>query len=108
MKEQKYILKKYDSFNLVHIFECGQCFRWNEQEDGSYTGVFKGNVLNVQKDGNTVIFKGLCNSNIKDVIQKASDSSELANLRHEAKAQAWMNEETSGKAVFDYMVSKGE
>ena len=46
--------------------------------------------------------------NIKDVIQKASDSSELANLRHEAKAQAWMNEETSGKAVFDYMVSKGE
>ena len=46
--------------------------------------------------------------NIKDVIQKASDSAELATLRHEAKAQAWMNEEASGKAVFDYMVSKGD
>ena len=46
--------------------------------------------------------------NIKDVIQKASDSAELAALRHEAKAQAWMNEEASGKAVFDYMVSKGD
>ena len=26
-------------FNLMHIFECGQCFRFNKEEnDGSYTG----------------------------------------------------------------------
>lgn len=24
---------------LPHVFDCGQCFRWNENEDGSYTGV---------------------------------------------------------------------
>ena len=35
MKEQKYILKNQDSFELKDIFECGQCFRWNEQNDGS-------------------------------------------------------------------------
>ena len=40
MKEQKIILKNIDSFTLKDIFECGQCFRWNQQEDGSYLGVF--------------------------------------------------------------------
>lgn len=39
MEEQKYILKNQESFELKDIFECGQCFRWNENEDGSYTGV---------------------------------------------------------------------
>jgi len=34
-------------FNLIHIFECGQCFRWYKQEDGSYTGVAKGKVVNI-------------------------------------------------------------
>ena len=24
-------------FDLDHIFDCGQCFRWNRGEDGSYT-----------------------------------------------------------------------
>lgn len=60
MTEQKYILKNCNSFELKDIFECGQCFRWNEEEDGSYTGVFFGNVLNVKKDDEDVIFEGAC------------------------------------------------
>ena len=68
MKEQTYILKKCKSFELPHIFECGQCFRWNKQNDGSYTGVFKGNVLNVQKQGDTVVFNGICNGDIQEVV----------------------------------------
>ena len=32
---------KSDSFELKDIFECGQCFRWNREENGSYTGVFR-------------------------------------------------------------------
>ena len=50
MKEQLYEINKNKSFNAKHIFECGQCFRWNEQEDGSYTGVFRNNVLNVREN----------------------------------------------------------
>lgn len=34
-------------FSPVHTFECGQCFRWNKQPDGSYTGVVRGRVANV-------------------------------------------------------------
>ena len=63
--EQKYILKSYNAFEPDHIFECGQCFRWNKEQDGSYTGVFKQNVMNVRKENNDVIFTGICNGDIK-------------------------------------------
>ena len=73
MKEQIYEVENVDSFELKDIFDCGQCFRWNEQEDGSYTGVFKGNVLNVKKGGNKVTFKGICNGEIKEVVEDYFD-----------------------------------
>lgn len=34
-------------FNPVHTFECGQCFRWYKEHDGSYTGVVRGKAANV-------------------------------------------------------------
>ena len=73
MKEQKYIIKDIKSFELKDIFDCGQCFRWNEQEDGSYTGVFEENVLNVSKKNNEIIFKGICKKDIKEVVEKYFD-----------------------------------
>ena len=73
MKEQKYEIIDQESFELKDIFDCGQCFRWNEQEDGSYTGVFKGNVLNVKKNDNKIIFEGLVNGDIKDVVYEYFD-----------------------------------
>ena len=73
MKEQKYEIKNIKSFELADIFDCGQCFRWNKQEDGSYTGIFKGNVMNVQKQGDTVIFKGMCTGDIKEIVEEYFD-----------------------------------
>ena len=64
--EQEYILEDCKSFEPEHIFECGQCFRWNKHEDGSYTGIFKENVVNVKKENNRIIFKGVCKENIKE------------------------------------------
>lgn len=73
MKEQKYILTEVKSFELKDIFECGQCFRWNEEEDGSYTGIFDQNVLNVKKEDNQIIFKGICQGDIKETAEKYFD-----------------------------------
>ena len=73
MKEQIYEIKNIDSFELRDIFECGQCFRWDKEYDGSYTGVFKGNVLNVKKEKDNVIFKGMCNGNIKEIVEEYFD-----------------------------------
>ena len=73
MEEQIYKIKNMDSFELKDIFDCGQCFRWNEEDDGSYTGVFKGNVLNVSKNDKEITFKGVCNGNIKDIVEDYFD-----------------------------------
>ena len=70
---QEYLLKSPKSFNLEHIFECGQCFRWNKQPDGSYTGVFKENVLNVKQSGKDFYFKGICNGDIQKIIEDYFD-----------------------------------
>ena len=32
-------------FDLDHIFDCGQCFRWTRNEDGSYTGTAFGRIV---------------------------------------------------------------
>ena len=45
-------------------------------------------------------------TDIKNVIQAASDSPALAEGREEAKRQAWMYIGESGKRVADYMIQK--
>ncbi len=67
---EKYILEKQESFNLKHIFECGQCFRWNKLEDNSYIGVIKDAVINVKEENGKFIFTGsTINGNLKEIIR---------------------------------------
>lgn len=61
----KVIVKGLKDFELPHIFECGQCFRWNKEADNSYTGVAKGKVINVCKQEDRVIFD---NTNKEDFL----------------------------------------
>ncbi len=58
-KGNKIILNKVQDFNLTHMFECGQCFRWNKEEDGSYTGVVENKVINVEQFGDTIVFNNI-------------------------------------------------
>ena len=69
MKEQKYIIKNIDSFELKDIFECGQCFRWNENEDGTYTGVINKGVLTVEKQDKKIIFTGVLDGDIEKIVR---------------------------------------
>ena len=71
--EQEYIVEDVGSFVPEHVFECGQCFRWNQDEDGAYVGVFGNNVVRVKKDGNSVFFRGVCEGNIAEVCQEYFD-----------------------------------
>lgn len=72
MKEQEYKIENIKSFELADIFDCGQCFRWNEEPDGSYTGIFGHNVLNVKEEKDIVI-TGICNGNIEDICKNYFD-----------------------------------
>ena len=50
------LVLKHESFNPTHIFECGQCFNFNIEEDGSYTAVHLGRIINVlQKEDHVII-----------------------------------------------------
>lgn len=68
MKEQKYIIKNCNTFELKDIFECGQCFRFNKQEDESYTGVVGNNVINVKKVDNEVHIKSVGQDNLEELV----------------------------------------
>lgn len=45
--ENSVIVENVKDYNPVHVFECGQSFRWIRQEDGSYIGVASGRVIRV-------------------------------------------------------------
>ena len=64
MKTCEYIYKNVQNFIPKDIFECGQCFRWRVEEDGSYTGVVECGVINVSLVNNNVYFKGYINDKV--------------------------------------------
>ncbi len=57
------VLKNQEDFEPKHIFECGQCFRWDKEKDDSYTIVAFDKVINVSKKDNDIVFK---NTNLDD------------------------------------------
>lgn len=62
-RDSKVILKNVLEFEPKHIFENGQCFRWEKEEDGSYTIVAKSKVINVSKHEDEIILE---NTNLKE------------------------------------------
>lgn len=76
MKSQEYIIENQESFNLKHIFDCGQCFRWNKQEDESYIGVIKNGVLQVKQEEKKVIFMGICEGSLESFVTDYFDLNE--------------------------------
>ena len=45
------ILYNVTDFDLKQTFMCGQCFRWDSAQDGSYNGVAFGKSLKISTDG---------------------------------------------------------
>ncbi len=65
--DDKIILKDIKDFDPQHIFECGQAFRWNKEEDNSYTTIAYGKVLNVRKDNEDIILTGTNLDDFKNI-----------------------------------------
>ena len=71
--EQKYTLQDQDSFELNHVFDCGQCFRRNQQPDWSYTWIFWKNILNIQKKFDSIIFSWIIDWDIQSIVNQYFD-----------------------------------
>lgn len=66
-KDDNLILENVVDFKLSDIFDCGQCFRWNCREDGSYLGVAFGHALKILQEGNTVTFFNTSREDFDDI-----------------------------------------
>ncbi len=65
---ERYIIENQDSFNIVDIFECGQCFRWNRVDENTYIGVIKGAVIKVNQENNKLTFVGSSTQDFRNTI----------------------------------------
>ncbi len=83
-------------FEPKHVFECGQCFRWLREEDGSYTGVVQGKVINVKKENDLIIFD---NTNKEDFENIWFDYFDLGRNYGEIKNQLKVMDEYLEKAT---------
>jgi len=45
-------------FDLAKTFECGQCFRWEADQNGVYTGVAFGRAASLRREGGSVFISG--------------------------------------------------
>lgn len=48
------IVTQLDGFSLKDTLNCGQCFRWDEREDGSFFGVVKDKTLLIKQENDTL------------------------------------------------------
>lgn len=67
MNEQEYVLKNPECFSLKDIFTCGQCFRWQCNEENEYIGVVGENVIKIKKDGNDYVLKSKGKEDLKEL-----------------------------------------
>ncbi|KOA18298.1 DNA-3-methyladenine glycosylase [Clostridium homopropionicum DSM 5847] len=65
--EDGIILKDVRNFELSHIFDCGQCFRWEKQDNGNYIGVAFEKVIEIEKTGNDVIIYNATEEDFKNI-----------------------------------------
>lgn len=70
-------------FNPAHIFECGQCFRWIKQPDGSYKGIVRGKWAKVSFEEDTLIIE---NAGAQDFIDVWYDYFDLGTDYSQIKA----------------------
>jgi N-glycosylase/DNA lyase len=58
-EKNRVIIEGVKDFHLDHTFDNGQCFRWNREEDGSYTGVAFGRAVNMEFHMETLIINNI-------------------------------------------------
>lgn len=62
-KNNSVIISDIDDFSLNDTLDCGQCFRWDINEDGIYHGIAFGKCLDIEQKQNEII---IYNTNKED------------------------------------------
>ncbi len=67
MANNIYRVSGFTDFDVDHTFDCGQCFRWNREDDGSYTGVAFGRAVNIRMDDGTLVIDNCTEDDYKSI-----------------------------------------
>ena len=67
------IIEGIRDFDLDHTFDNGQCFRWNREDDGSYTGVAFGKIVNVSLDNGVLVMENTTKDEFQEVWRRYFD-----------------------------------
>lgn len=67
IKNKDIILRDQPDFVPAHIFDCGQCFRFNRQKDGSYIGTARGRTIKISQCADSVILHGTSLTEFKNI-----------------------------------------
>ena len=59
----KIIIKNATNFDLAQTLDCGQAFRWSEDENGIWHGIANGKYIEIYKDSSDIV---ILNSNKED------------------------------------------
>lgn len=54
------------NFDLKQTFLCGQCFRWKETENGSFSGVARGKRLTLSESADGIVIEGIAESELPE------------------------------------------
>ncbi len=91
-KENNIVIDNIKDFNTTHIFDCGQAFRWNKEEDGSYTGVVKNKVINVKQEETSVIFNNVTMADYESILKDYFDfNTDYAEVKRTVNTDEIMN-----------------
>ena len=66
-KENGIILEDIECFNVELSVLCGQAFRWVKNEDGSFTGIVRGKVVNIVQNDNQIFFGGATKEDFENI-----------------------------------------
>lgn len=67
MKENTAKITGINNFNLEHTFMCGQCFRWNECPDGTYTGVAHSRAVMMSMEGDSLYIYNTTEDDVNNI-----------------------------------------
>ncbi|MEI8216665.1 MAG: DNA glycosylase [Eubacteriales bacterium] len=73
IKDNKIRLREMEDFNLLQTIECGQCFRWNREVNGSYTIQAFTKAINVSQENNEIVITNSSLSEFEEIWIKYFD-----------------------------------
>lgn len=85
------MIVKIKDFVPEHTFDCGQCFRWTKQDDGSYIGVANNQVVRISSCGEDVQIKGCSQEDYENFWKRYLDADrDYAGIKKEININSTM------------------